>query len=662
MLRGVPKLKETLRARNEAHRKGRRAKTWMCGIAGFTHIAKPFSRSRIQEATRTLRHRGPDQQGVWESTSASLGARRLRVIDHARGDQPMLSADRDVVVVFNGEIFNFREVRSELESLGHRFQTDCDTEVVLEGFLRWNIGCFSRLRGMFAVALWTESKRQLVLARDRLGIKPLYYSTHRGELYFGSELKALFCHPEIKRSIDPSCLTAFCALSYVPGPRTMIAGIERVPQGSVVTWEAGKLKTDSYWRIDERATFAGSSHEATEELDSLITGSVAEQLNAEVDVGLWLSGGMDSSTLLHYATSTKTTPLKTFSITFNGREFDESSQIAALVRQYGAEHFQLDLHPEIAIAEAVMELVYYADEPNADAGALPVWFLSRMAAQHVTVALSGEGADELFGGYITYRADIYAQKLAAMPEWLRRAALRLSRYVPASNRKIGFEYKLQRFLEGLSLDSRAAHLFWNGTSSLQSRAELLQHSDETIMRRLVNEMPQQGLVRRFLDFDRQYFLPDNLLSKVDRMSMAHALEVRPPFLDHRIVEFAAALPTDLLIQGRVHKRVLRHLMRDRLPKTVTSNRKTGFDIPVHDWLRNHLRTLLMDTLTERTVRESGLFRWPSIEGMLDAHMKRRTNYGYHLWALLMLFQWIDRWKIETGHDFEAASQLSAVTV
>jgi asparagine synthase (glutamine-hydrolysing) len=634
----------------------------MCGIAGFTHIYRLFSRSRIHDAARTLEHRGPDQQNVWQSASASLGVRRLRIVDHARGDQPMLSDDHDVVLAFNGEIFNHRELRRELEDLGHRFRTDCDTEVVLEAFLRWNVDCFSRLRGMFAVALWTESKRELVLARDRLGIKPLYYSVHRGEVYFGSELKALFCHPEIERSINPDCLTAFCGLSYVPGPGTMIRGIQKLPQGSVAIWKDGDLKTTSYWRADQRAPFSGSLDAATEELDHLLAEAVAEQVKAEVNVGVWLSGGMDSSTLLHYATRANVTSLKTFSITFNGREFDESPQITELVRQFPTDHLQLDLGPEVADAGTVSELAYHADEPNADAGALPVWFLSKMSAKHVTVALSGEGSDELFGGYVTYRADIYARRLAAAPQWMRQTALQMARCLPASNRKIGFEYKLQRFLEGLSLDPRVAHLFWNGTCSSQSRAELLHNPDETTMERLVNEIPKDGSVRRFLDFDRDYYLPDNLLTKVDRMSMAHAVEVRPPFLDHRIVEFAASLPLNFLIKGRVHKRVLRRLMHDRLPKAVTSHRKTGFDIPVHDWLRNHLRTLLRDTVTERAVRDSGLFRWQSIQNMLDAHMQRKVNYGYHLWALLMLFLWIERWNLQTGQHFEAAWELFAATV
>jgi asparagine synthase (glutamine-hydrolysing) len=574
----------------------------------------------------------------------------------------MLSADGDVVLAFNGEIFNHRELRRELEGLGHRFYTDCDTEVVLESFLRWDVDCFCRLRGMFAIALWTESKGEFVLARDRLGIKPLYYSVHRGALYFGSELKALFCHPEIERSIDPARLTAYCGLSYAPGPGTMIQGIQKVPQGGIVIWSDDGVKAFSYWNANRPPQYRGTIDAAREELDHLLAEAVREQIQADVEVGVWLSGGMDSSTLLHYATHANDVPLKTFSITFTGREFDESLQIGELVRQFRTEHFQLDLSPEIADPNSISELAYYADEPNADAGAVPVWFLSKMAREHVTVALSGEGSDELFGGYVTYRADLYAQRLAAAPRWLRKAAIHMAGYLPASNRKIGFEYKLQRFLEGLALDPRAAHLFWNGTCSPKARAEILLHPDETTMERLVSEIPKDGLVRKYLDFDREYYLSDNLLTKVDRMSMAHAVEVRPPFLDHRIVEFAASLPMNFLIEGPVHKRILRHLMRDRVPSSVTANRKVGFDIPAHDWLRNHLRPLLMDTVTERAVRDSALFRWNAIEQMMTAHMQKKVNYGYHLWALLMLFLWIDRWKIQTVHDLEPTSVFSSAIV
>jgi asparagine synthase (glutamine-hydrolysing) len=633
----------------------------MCGIAGFTHADKPFDRFRIHHATESLRHRGPDQQDVWQSRTVSLGARRLRVLDHLGGDQPMQSEDGDVVAVFNGEIFNFRELRRDLEGAGHRFHSECDTEVVLRGFLEWGTSCFCKLRGMFAIGLWMESKRRLVLARDRMGIKPLYYARHKGDVYFGSELKAILVHPEIPRHIDNSGLTAYCGLNYVPGPGTLVQAIAKVPPGSTLTWEDGICSVRPYWNLDEQASYSNDICAASEQLDYLLTSAVREQLQADVDVGIWLSGGVDSSTVLHYAAQHGAKRPKTFSVTFPGREFDECAEISDLVGRYETDHFQLALTPEVADAEAIREFAYYADEPNADAGALPVWFLAKMSAKEVTVALSGEGADELFGGYITYQADICAGRITVVPRWMRMAALSLARKLPASDRKIGTEYKLQRFLEGSFFDDRAAHLYWNGTSSHGARAQLLLHPDETTMERIISEIPANGNVRRFLDFDRNYYLADNILAKVDRMSMAHSLEVRPPFLDHRIVEFAAGLPLTLLIEGRTLKRVLRHLMKDRLPHSVASRPKTGLDVPVHDWLRNHLRPLLMDTLTERAVKESGLFQWSYVQQMLDLHMQKRINHGYQLWGLLTLFLWMERWKVSANQDTENTSDFSTVS-
>jgi asparagine synthase (glutamine-hydrolysing) len=576
---------------------------------------------------------------------------RLRIIDLAGGDQPMHSEDGDTVLAFNGEVYNNPELREELRARGHFFRTSCDTETVLHAFLEWDTECFSRLRGMFALAIWTNSENRLVLARDRIGIKPLYIS-HRGiDLYFGSELKALFAHPEVERRIDPLGLHYFTSLNYVPSPYTLVEGIEKLPPGHWLEWRAGRSQTSRFWALNFQPANHYTLDSAAEELDSLLNESVREHLVADVPLGIWASGGLDSSTILHYAAACSSAPLKTFSITFNGRRFDEGKHARRVASHYGTEHFEFDLNPTLDLENAIESLAYYSDEPGADAGALPVWFLSKMSRAHATVALSGEGADELFGGYNTYLGDKYARTLRRVPALARKIALRLARTLPVSDEKIGFDYKIQRMLEGSLLEPADAHLFWNGTFSEAEKKLLHLRNGHPPVGALLGHLPPHsadaGYLNRYLWLDQCYYLPDDILYKCDRMSMAHALEVRPPFLDHRIVEFAARLPESLKIRHRTLKAVLRHAMRDKLPAFVLDRKKEGFDIPAHDWLRGPLRPLLLDTLTRESVEKSNLFDWKVVERLLRSHLDRHANLGYHLWGLLTLFLWMKRWDIQS---------------
>jgi asparagine synthase (glutamine-hydrolysing) len=623
----------------------------LCGITGFTHRTGVFDRARIRAATESLIHRGPDQQGTWESDTVSLGAVRLKIIDLHAGDQPMVSEDGNTVLVFNGEIYNHRELRAELESHGERFHTSSDTEVVLRAFLRWDKDCFARLRGMFAVALWSQDARRLVLARDRLGIKPLYFHLGGGELYFGSELKTIFSHPEFKRQLDFTGLHYYLSLNYVPCPHTLVQGVEKLPPGHLLEWQDGDVEVEAYWRLRFKPQKQKSLEGAQEELDSLLRESVREHLISDVPLGIWLSGGVDSSTILHYTRESCASRVKTFSISFAGRTFDETSYIHDIAQRYETEHHELDVSPSLDLPAAIEELAYYSDEPFADAGAVPVWFLSALSRKHVTVALSGEGADELFGGYITYAADRYAVQAQSVAPFIRRGMLSLLQYWPVSNDKISLEYKVKRFLEGSLLPSDESHAYWNGTFSAEQQNQLVLHRNRTSLRNLFdNDLPaadENGSLNRYLAFDQRYYLADDILQKVDRMSMAHSLEVRPPFLDHRIVEFAARLPEHMKLDGRHHKVVLKRLMRHKLPPSVLKRPKTGLDIPTHDWLRGTLRPLLMDTLSPTAIDQANLFRRDRVEFLIRQHMERRANLGYHLWGLLVLFLWIKYWNIQT---------------
>ena len=653
----------------------------MCGIAGYTHTARRSDAALIRRLTGALRHRGPDQEGVYVSDSISLGAVRLKIIDLEDGEQPMADDDHQTVLVYNGEIYNYREIREELMARGHRFRSCSDTEVVLRSFLEWDTACFKKFKGMFGLALWQERQRRLILARDRMGIKPLYFCTRGGQIYFGSEMKAILEHPEISRNLDLAGLDQYLSLNYTPAPRTLVEGIQKLLPGHVLEWQAGIVRTEPYWQLNLAPDGTLTEQDAVCQLDALLRRSVRQHLISDVPLGLLLSGGVDSSTIAHYAASESRVPLKTFSISFKGRTFDESRYFRAVAGRYSTEHHELDLSRDLPLEDAVRQFSEYADEPCGDSSSLPVWYVSRLCRQHVTVALSGEGADELFGGYLTYQADRLAAWMRLAPASLRRAALRAARrWLPVSEDKISLEYMIKRFLEGTFLPPLAAHCYWNGAFSAEQRRMLcaykpppLEPSDAAgeawaagSSGDLDGGFPAARGFSRFLWFDQRYYLPDDILAKVDRMSMAHALEVRPPFLDHEIVEFAARLPERLKIRGRRQKYILKLLMRDKLPSEILRRKKVGFDIPAHDWLRRELRPLLLDVLNSAALERTGLFRPGAVERIIHDHLERKINAGFQLWSLLILLLWMERWQIrsplERIKDSTPAAELSPTPV
>jgi asparagine synthase (glutamine-hydrolysing) len=604
----------------------------------------------------TLVHRGPDQQGTFSSDLFSLGATRLKIIDLESGNQPFLENDGECGIVFNGEIYNYLEVRRELEKLGHRFISHSDTETVLKAFLQWDTHCFARLRGMFAFAAWSVPQKRIVLARDRIGIKPLYFANKGEDLYFGSELKAILIHSEIERTVCREALDCYLSLNYIPCPWTLIDGIRKVPPGSWMEWKDGQVRTQSYWELPYGTIREISLEDAKERLNTLLAESIREHLLSDVPLGVWLSGGIDSSSILHYATKGSSSRLKSFSISFKGRSFDESSAIRRVVQEYGTEHDELDLNPTVDLRGAIEEFAYFSDEPTADAGALPVWFLSKLCKQKTTVALSGEGADELFGGYLTYRANRIARHLRRLPRAALSTALSLMRKWPVSDEKIGFEYKVKRLLEGSLMSPERAHVYWNGTSAEPDMSALLceplPRTLDHVLGQMANLAAAGDDLAPFLWLDQKYYLADDILTKSDRMSMAHSVEVRPPFLDHRIIEFAAALPAKLKIRGSRQKVVLRELMKDKLPPAVLSRKKIGFDIPAHEWLRGPLRGLLEDSLQFGLSEYGQLFRRVGVEQLKKRHLQREINVGYHLWGLVILFLWMKKWQVQVAAPAE----------
>lgn len=619
----------------------------MCGILGYSHNGRRLPDGVLEAAVESLVHRGPDQQGHFASEHISLGAVRLSIIDLAEGQQPVFSPDRDVVVVFNGEIYNHVELREELKAEGYQFRTRCDTEVVLAAYLHWGKSSFAHLRGMFAIALWVQSERRLILARDRVGIKPLYYCLQEGEIYFGSELKCILAHPRVSRTVSLAGLNCFLSLNYVPGPHTLVEGILKLMPGHMLEFKEGRAKIECYLPEPEALTAPRSIDEAAEQLDELMDAAVKEELISDVPLGIWLSGGLDSSTVLHYAARHYPGRLRTFSITFQGRSFDESEYMKEVASHYGTQHHDFDLNTSVDLAAAIERMAYFSDEPSADAGALPVWFLAQMTRKHVTVVLTGEGADELFAGYLTYKADRYSDLARYVPAPLRRLALLGANLLPVSDDKISFEYKVKRFLRGSLLSPELAHVFWNGTFSEEEKRDIFRFADSKPLANVLATMKGRGL-ERYLGYDQRYYLPDDILYKCDRMSMAHSLEVRPPFLDSRILDFAANLPSRFKLNRATSKYVLRHMMKDKLPRAVLQRPKVGFDIPIHDWFRGALKPLLLDTLTQDSVTRTGLFQWPALRQCLSDHMERKANLGYHLWGLMVLSIWMRKWNVELG--------------
>jgi asparagine synthase (glutamine-hydrolysing) len=635
----------------------------LCGIVGFTSRTWTPDYERIQKATETLFHRGPDQQGVFRSRMCSLGATRLKIVDLAAGDQPIFSDDRESVIVFNGEIYNHLEIRRELESMGRRFETHCDTETVLQAFLEWDTDCFARFRGMFALAIWSSAEQRLILARDRLGIKPLYIAERGDDLFFASELKGILVHPEIERQLSLEGLDCYLSMNYVPCPWTLIDGIVKLPPGNWLEWRDGRTTQHTYWQIPAITPRPTLLEDAKAELDFLLDQAVREHLMSDVPLGVWLSGGVDSSTILHYAAQASGTRLRTFSISFNGRSFDETQYIQQVVKYYGTDHEQLNLSPEDDLEGAVENFAYYSDEPSADSGALPVWFLSKLCKTRTTVAFSGEGADEIFGGYLTYRANRIAARVRQLPEAVIDIALRSLKFWPTSDEKVSLEYKIKRLLQGSLMPPEQAHVYWNGTFSEAEKSTLLRVPLPGAFARLLTGLkaglPGDG-VAPFLEFDQKYYLPDDILVKSDRMSMAHAIEVRPPFLDHRIVEFASTLPTELKIRGTRQKYLLKELMKTRLPSSIVKRSKIGFDIPAHEWLRGTLRSMMTESFTSAEGEHSELFCFETIRDYMQLHLDRRINIGYHLWGLVILFLWMKRWNIQSAPSLLSRRQTFAV--
>jgi len=586
----------------------------------------------------TLVHRGPDSDGTFADGSAGLAARRLAIIDLATGDQPIANENGRVTVVQNGEIYNYRELRHELERVGHRFSTSGDTEVLVHLYEEHGERFAERLRGMFAVALWDSERNRLVLARDRFGIKPLYYREAGDELAFASELRAL-----PRGEIDLDALEAFLSFNSVPGPLTIFRDVQKLQPGHVLTWENGRSELIQYARpAPVRASEVRGEEEAelVEELRARLRDSVRAHLVSDVPVGVLLSGGIDSSMLAALAAEEASEPLRTFSIGFEERSFDELADARLVAERYGTQHRELVLRPDAALLLPALAEAF--DEPFADSSALPTYLVSQLAAEDVKVALSGEGGDELFGGYYTYAADLLAQRTGWTAPLLRPLVERL----PSSSARASFDYRAKRFVRAAHLPPLERHHGWKEIFSPDARAELTGRQSGFdpvgLLRARFAETEGAELLARLQDVDLGTYLVDDLLVKTDRASMAHSLEARVPFLDPVVTNFALALPSRHKVRGLRKKVLLRKAAAPLVPPELLRRRKRGFSIPAAAWLRGELEPFARDTLSADRLRSQGFFRPEAVTRLIDDHVAGREDLSRQLWGLLSFMLWHER--------------------
>ena len=607
----------------------------MCGICGIASARGPVDPDRLAAMSATLVHRGPDSDGAFVDNSIGLAARRLAIIDLAEGNQPIANEDGTVVVVQNGEIYNYRELARELVRTGHRFRTHSDTEVLVHAYEEWGLKFAERLRGMFAVAVWDIPEQRLVLARDRYGIKPLYYRSDRGELEFASELRAL-----PRGEIDLDALEAYLTFNSVPAPFSIFRDVRKLPPGHMLVWD-GQVRLHRYARpAPTMETREDDEAELVEELRARLRDSVRAHLVSDVPVGVLLSGGVDSCTLAALAAEEADQPLRTFSIGFEERSFDELGDARLVAERYGTVHRELVVRPDATLLLPALAEAF--DEPFADSSALPTYLVSQLAAEDVKVALSGEGGDELFGGYYTYVADLLAQRAGG----LARLARPLVERLPTSTARASLDYKAKRFVRAAHLPPLERHHGWKEIFSPAERARLTGRRSEfdpvDLLRARFAETEGAELLGRLQDVDFGVYLVDDLLVKTDRASMAHSLEARVPFLDPIVTNFAFTLPAKQRVSGLRKKVLLRKAIGPLVPDRIVHGKKRGFSIPAAAWLRGELEPFARDTLSADTLHRQGFFRPEAVSALIDRHVAGEEDLSRQLWGLLAFTLWHER--------------------
>ena len=643
----------------------------MCGIAGWinlkqsdsTHNAEPVLHSMCE----TILHRGPDSEGLWLDDTVALGMRRMSIIDLKTGDQPVFNCDKSVLVMMNGELYNYREVRADLEKKGHTFTTKSDTEILPHLYEEYGDALLEHVNGMYAFSLWDSRKKKLIIARDRFGEKPLYYGVFGGKLIWASEPKAILAHPSVNAELDLNALRHYVSFDYVPAPMSIYKGIRKLPAAHVLIVENGEVRTRRYWDISwsglpwsangflsQRDPIASGFDYTFESeaavLRDLLSDAVRMRLVSDVPLGILLSGGIDSSTVAAFATQHATEKVKTFSIGFEEDSFDESKYARAVAKHLDTEHYEDKLSATTA-GDLIEDIGHWLDEPISDGSLIPTYLLARFVRKHVTVALGGDGGDELFAGYPMYYAHNVAAKYNTIPSFVRTGLIEpLVNALPVSTDNLSFDYKAKRFVRASKYDDITRHHTYFGSFSLEQQSSLftsdvLAQTTADIyrgVRELVDASDAKNVIERMQYADISYYLAEDILTKVDRAAMSVSLETRAPFLDPRVGQFAASIPVEYKLKGKSGKVILKEAMKDLLPHDILHRPKKGFGIPIAEWLKGRLNGLMHDMLSPERLNKQGLFSPDYVGQLIREHETGKASHHKELWTLLVFQIWFDR--------------------
>lgn len=623
----------------------------MCGIVGVVRSdGGAVDEALLSRMCEIIRHRGPDEDGFYLHGSVGLAMRRLAIIDLKGGQQPIHNQDRSAWIVFNGEIYNYRELRENLEKCGHRFYTDSDTEVIIHAYDQYGADCPKYLRGMFAFAIWDEKKQELFLARDRVGKKPLLYAQVNGQLIFGSEFTALLLHPDVSRDIEPAAFHYYLSFMCVPAPLTAYRMIKKLEPGHTLRWSKGELKIDRYWQPDFSKKLKIDEEEAGERTIEILRESVRLRMISEVPLGAFLSGGIDSSTIVALMSEESGQPVKTFSIGFEEQDYSELHHARRVAEHVGTDHHEFIVRPDAM--EVLPTLVEHYGEPYADSSAIPTYYVARETRRHVTVALNGDGGDECFAGYERYAAMRLAERYHRLPGLLRGPLLEQAlNLLPSSETRRSRLRDLKRFLRAASLPKIERYLRWVSVFDTENKREL--YSDDFLQQTAQLHASSflqpwfasangKGIVDASLLADTMTYLPNDLLVKVDIASMAVSLEARSPFLDHHVLEFAASLPEELKLRGLTTKYLLKRVLKRLLPEEILKRPKMGFGVPISYWLRNEMNRFLRETILSERALKRGFFKPEVLRRLVELHTRGERDYAPQLWTLLMLELWFER--------------------
>ncbi|MFV0389610.1 MAG: asparagine synthase (glutamine-hydrolyzing) [Pyrinomonadaceae bacterium] len=623
----------------------------MCGIVGIVNKSERVERGVLEKMNSAIFHRGPDEDGFFCVDNIGLAMRRLAIIDLAGGQQPIFNSDRTKAIVFNGEIYNFQELRGNLEEEGVSFQTNSDTEVVVQLYEKYGVDCLQHLRGMFAIAIWDSSKKELFLARDRVGKKPLLYSHQsNGNLIFGSEFKAVLQHPAIAREVDYDAIDSYMSLLCVPAPQTAFKEIRKLEPGHWLRWRNGEIEIKRYWQPDFSKKIKISEQEAEEETLRILREATRIRMISDVPLGAFLSGGVDSSAVVALMAKESEKPVKTFSIGFEEQDFSELKYAKRVAEHVGAEYNEFVVKPDaLAILPTLVE---HYGEPYADSSAIPTYYVSRETRKFVTVALNGDGGDESFAGYERHVAMKIAQAYHRLPKVLRKRLIETAvELIPTSEIKRSRARDAKRFLKVASLEKTDRYFRWMSTFMPDAKAtlysagfqnEVRKNNPQEFLNRWFTEANGAGIVDATLLTDQMTYLPNDLLVKVDIASMANSLEARSPFLDHKLIEFAASLPEKVKLPGYSTKHLLKRVAAKLVPREVVYRRKMGFGVPIGNWFRGEMKDFVRDSLLSEKAKKRGITNPAIVERYLNDHISAKKDYTMQIWTLMMLELWYSR--------------------